>query len=213
MSTPRQRAANRANAAKSTGPRTPAGKAASSANALKSGIYAKSPVIPGENPADLEALRRQFHDRYQPQDPTEHRLVESLISNTWELQRLEKCRTQMWDRFISTNIDFDDFDAAHNLSDVFPRNEDHFTRLQRNINSCERNFHRSLTALQRLQSSRKPADPKPISQESASFRQKISHPAPQPPSAPLTPVPSHPYADISQSNVENEIRQGDLSRP
>ena len=45
MASQKQTEANRLNAQKSTGPRSPEGKAASSMNALKSGIDAKSQII------------------------------------------------------------------------------------------------------------------------------------------------------------------------
>jgi hypothetical protein len=53
MSTRKQRAASRANAQKSTGPRTEAGKAASRFNALKHGIDAKQQVTATESAEDL----------------------------------------------------------------------------------------------------------------------------------------------------------------
>ena len=56
MSTLRQIEANRRNAQKSTGPTSVTGKAASSMNALKTGINAKSFVLPYENVADLQQL-------------------------------------------------------------------------------------------------------------------------------------------------------------
>ena len=46
MATEKQIAANRRNAAKSTGPRSPEGKARSSMNALKSGVDAEAEIIP-----------------------------------------------------------------------------------------------------------------------------------------------------------------------
>lgn len=46
MATEKQIAANRRNALKSTGPRTPEGKARSRWNALKHGILAKAVVAP-----------------------------------------------------------------------------------------------------------------------------------------------------------------------
>jgi hypothetical protein len=45
----RKRAANRANARKSTGPRTPEGKARSSRNAISHGIYCQNLLLPGED--------------------------------------------------------------------------------------------------------------------------------------------------------------------
>ena len=66
MSTLRQIEANRRNAQKSTGPTSVTGKAASSMNALKTGIHAKSLVLPSEKPADLE----QLIDEYYQQPPS-----------------------------------------------------------------------------------------------------------------------------------------------
>ena len=66
MSTLSQIEANRRNAQHSTGPRTAEGKAASSMNALKSGIDAESSVIPGEDPADLAAITARLYHSCQP---------------------------------------------------------------------------------------------------------------------------------------------------
>ena len=49
MSTPAQIQANRQNAQKSTGPRTPQGKAVVAQNALKHGLLARQAVIVGED--------------------------------------------------------------------------------------------------------------------------------------------------------------------
>ena len=186
MATDRQIAANRANALKSTGPRTPEGKAASSANALKSGIYARDTVVAGEDPARLEALRDSLYETHRPEHADERILVDSIISNAWSLERLRKCQTQLWDRMMRTGEQ--NYDPAHNLSNAFPRNEDHFIKLQRLINAADRGFHRALTGLLRLQKERRPlpnVESKPASPKLGSFRQK-----PSPPRPPLiTPSP------------------------
>ena len=57
MTSEKQAAANRRNAAKSTGPQTESGKARSSGNALKHGLSAEQVVIFGEDPA---AFARAF---------------------------------------------------------------------------------------------------------------------------------------------------------
>ena len=57
MSTIKQIEANRANALRSTGPRTEAGKAASSGNALRHGFTARRVVIEGEDPVLFDRLR------------------------------------------------------------------------------------------------------------------------------------------------------------
>lgn len=92
----KQLAANRANARKSTGPRTPEGKARSSQNALKSGLYAQGLIIGYELASDLEALIAQFTDEYHPTTPTERSLVDQLIHYEWLLRRYRWLDTEVW---------------------------------------------------------------------------------------------------------------------
>src|SRR3954470_484614 len=51
---PARLAANRANSKRSTGPRSPAGKAVSKFNGLVHGMRAESDILPGEDPAELD---------------------------------------------------------------------------------------------------------------------------------------------------------------
>src|SRR5438045_3231911 len=62
----RKLAANRANAAKSTGPRTDAGKRASSLNAVAHGLTAHTALLPGEDAVELEALSREMFEAHRP---------------------------------------------------------------------------------------------------------------------------------------------------
>ena len=57
--------ANQANAARSTGPKTPDGKERSRANAYKHGLTA-SVVMPEEDAAEVERLNRAFLDELKP---------------------------------------------------------------------------------------------------------------------------------------------------
>ena len=61
--------ANRLNSKKSSGPTSPAGKAASSLNALTSAIHAASHIVRGEDPTELEALTAAFLLHHQPAGP------------------------------------------------------------------------------------------------------------------------------------------------
>ena len=87
MATLKQIEANRLNARKSTGPRTHAGKSASSRNALKTGLYAQGNIIGYEDVTALEELERQFTAEHHPVTPTERSLVDSLIHLEWMLRR------------------------------------------------------------------------------------------------------------------------------
>ena len=53
----------------SGGPRSPEGKAKSSKNATKAGIFSKSPVLGDERPKDWQALRQGLWDSSSPLAP------------------------------------------------------------------------------------------------------------------------------------------------
>ena len=80
MSTDRQIEANRLNAQHSTGPSTPEGRAAVRLNGLKYGLYAETLILPGEDPAEFEALLDRLDAEHQPATPTEEIFV-SQIAN------------------------------------------------------------------------------------------------------------------------------------
>src|SRR5689334_13695065 len=103
MATEAQIEANRANAQKSSGPQTGEGKARSSMNALKSGIYSKSTVIRGENPADLDELAAEFENHFRPATPQERVQVDVLIRCAWRGRRYDRAESQLW------NFTIDDF--------------------------------------------------------------------------------------------------------
>jgi hypothetical protein len=88
MASERQIRANRLNAQKSTGPRTNAGKAASSKNALRHGLTAQQVVLEGEDVAMFQALRDRFLREFQPAGAMEEFLVERLIGLAWRLRRV-----------------------------------------------------------------------------------------------------------------------------
>src|SRR5947209_15620412 len=88
MSTERQIAANQLNAQKSTGPRTPEGRAAVRLNGVKHGITAQTLVLKGEREEDFTALLDSYQAEHQPSTPTEEALVLQLAMATWRLRRL-----------------------------------------------------------------------------------------------------------------------------
>jgi hypothetical protein len=94
MATPAQIQANRLNAQRSTGPRTPSGRDASRFNALKHGIDAHSLTIPGEDPAELEALALDYHRRFRPDGPMEAFFVETLVKSDWDRRRYARIEAQ-----------------------------------------------------------------------------------------------------------------------
>ena len=88
MTSPKQVAANRRNALRSTGPRTPAGKALSSLNALKHGVLSGEVLLPSEEKTTLEELRQRIRIELRPVGELERFLVDRIVANAWRLRRL-----------------------------------------------------------------------------------------------------------------------------
>ena len=87
MASERQLAANRRNAAMSTGPRTPSGKLRSRANALQHGLMAETVVPVLEDADEYRAFEAAIAADYQPQTAVERHLVARLTSLLWRLRR------------------------------------------------------------------------------------------------------------------------------
>jgi hypothetical protein len=154
MSTAKQTAANRLNAQKSTGPRSAQGKAASRANSLKTGLYARSQIIAGEDPAELRALADQYFLRWGPATPEESFLVATLVDSDWLLRRYSLADAKIWDYQGDADCVRDN-PNGNGLN--FIRCRDYFPLLQRRIDSAQRSFHRALHDLERLQTKRRAA--------------------------------------------------------
>jgi hypothetical protein len=88
MASTEQLKANKANAQKSTGPRSQRGKERSRLNARKHGLTAKLLVIGDEDPAEFVELRAALIEQYDPQGPAECEFVEYLAGLYWRLRRV-----------------------------------------------------------------------------------------------------------------------------
>jgi hypothetical protein len=88
MATEKQFEANRLNAQKSTGPKTPEGRAAVRLNGVKHGLTAETIILKGESEADFTQLFDSLEAEHDPVTPTEEALVVQLAMATWRLRRL-----------------------------------------------------------------------------------------------------------------------------
>ena len=138
MATPAQVAANQANSQLSTGPKSPVTKARSSRNSFKHGLYAKALVLPGEDPAELEQLRASLRAEHQPANTTEDILVNELAENFWRIRRMREREA-----------------VAMQPEDIqFWLESGLLVLVQRTMASAQREFHRALADLRRLQKDR-----------------------------------------------------------
>ena len=79
--------ANRQNAQKSTGPKTPQGKAVVSKNAMKHELLSKEVLMAHESKADFLAFARKMQAELLPMSELEELLVDRIISTVWRLRR------------------------------------------------------------------------------------------------------------------------------
>jgi hypothetical protein len=103
MTSEAQILANRRNAQKSTGPRTPQGKAAVSQNAVKQGLLTRHDVISSESQADFDLYRQQILDELAPVSPMESMLAERIVCLSWRLKRVCRIQNQTIDALNAAN--------------------------------------------------------------------------------------------------------------
>lgn len=90
--------ANRRNAKKSTGPRSPRGKAHSSRNALKHGLFARPRMefaLLGEDASQYEELKTALSAEYKPLGVLEELEVEQILECWWNLRRAKRYETAL----------------------------------------------------------------------------------------------------------------------
>ena len=102
--------ASRKNARRSTGPRTPAGKAVVRWNALKHGLLAKEVVIRAgggkESKSEFQNLFAKLTEDLRPEGMLEEVLVEKIAVCYWRLRRVIRCETGE----IRSSLDTYEFD-------------------------------------------------------------------------------------------------------
>ena len=81
MTTERQVAANRVNASRSTGPRTPEGKARVALNAIKHGLFSRESLVKGESQVDLLDFGKRLRAQLAPVGELELLLADRIVSN------------------------------------------------------------------------------------------------------------------------------------
>src|SRR5262249_11813564 len=96
MTSERQKAANRANARHSTGPKTPAGKAVVRLNACRHGLLARDVVLPGEDADAFEDLWNRVRAHHSPEGPLEEYYVDRVVNIMWRLQRAGRAEAALF---------------------------------------------------------------------------------------------------------------------
>ena len=189
MSTRAQRRAARLNSEKSTGPRTPQGRAASSLNAVRHGLCSQQAVLPGEDGDALNDLSREFHKSIRPVGPQELYCVEKMILAYWRMRRIGAMECEIF------QAPADDDETPNPIA----TREKRLALLIRYETSLQRIYDRSHAEVRKLQAMRGNTNEPPIPYETPTIEtenpttgfvsQKPENPsAPAPQNAPEVPI-------------------------
>ncbi len=162
MSSQAQIDANRLNAQKSTGPRTPEGRAAVRLNGVTHGLTASTLVLQGESESDFHAIFDSLEAEHQPTTPTEELLVSQLAMASWRLRRLYHMEAgficvrliDLADTIKGKYKELDPGDRQAIVADRDAQGPNTLANLSRLEARIERSFYRALHELQRLRKER-----------------------------------------------------------
>ena len=191
MPSEKQIAANRRNAQKSTGPRTPEGIAISSQNALKTGVHAESQIIRGENTQAFQSLTAEYYAEYRPCTPSQRALVDTMISSEWLLRRLRRVEADIWNQGLQFIEDSPFQPKDHPEASAYSTQEETLARLQRRLDALDRAWHRALKALRQLQTGEAESAGQPAAGLNTVDKQALS-----PQIGFVPPILPHPAPDL-----------------
>jgi hypothetical protein len=137
MATPSQVAANQANAAHSTGPRTEEGKNKTRGNATRHGLCSTTPVMSDEDQSVFNLMHDGLLAEHCPATPTEEMLVFKMAVNFFSFARAEN--------FLSARLG-----SSDDLGD-----SKEVALMMRYQNAADRHFNRNLSDLRQIQKERR----------------------------------------------------------
>ncbi len=141
MASAAQIVANRANAQLSTGPTSDPGKASVAQNRVTHGLSSRGFfLLPGEDPAQYQALLTAFGAEYQADGPTAAFLVTELAQSEWRLRRISAIEGSLLSGDVSSLIDLFRSDSA----------EQALAKLGRYETRIRRDWYRALAELRAL---------------------------------------------------------------
>jgi hypothetical protein len=173
----KQQKANRRNAQRSSGPKTSAGKAAASRNALTYGLRARTLILPEEDPGEYRQLCADLETEWQPQTSSERFYLEMMSTSHWLLARADSSERRIHQMDLRLDME------GALLDRVAARR----ARLQRSYTAA-------MHELQQLQKQRQAQRPQPAQSEAR--QTQPTAPAGQPP----TPPPGYVMSDAAEDH-------------
>src|SRR5947208_1795797 len=179
MATTAQIFANQENSKRSTGPRTPEGKAASSHNATADGFFAADPVLPSEDRNHFNGLLEGYKSDFEPTTAHEEFLVSQMAGARWKLDRVERIEVAI---FTALDNQGDPATADARMAEAllekdFARG---LARLERARTILERTYHRSIRELRATRKEQNEANSTQTAEKKFEKLLKKMHEAPLP---------------------------------
>jgi hypothetical protein len=171
--------ANQANALKSTGPKTEAGKKRSSLNATRSRLHGQIECLPAEDLAIYHQLLDEVIAEYNPVGPTERFHATSAAQSMWRLQRAAALEQGIFAAGFREKIDAIDsgipeVDSSLAASATFLERAKELALLTTYETRIRRALEKDLAALKALQTERKAKHEEAVEQAVAFTKYAIS---------------------------------------
>jgi hypothetical protein len=181
----KQQEANRNNAQHSTGPTTPAGKAAIRFNALTYGLRTRATMLPDENAADYSQLWDELEAYWQPKTRIERCYLETMVTSQWLLKRVAESEQKIY-LYIAFG-------------------EQQFKMLAyvaKQRAQLERSFRTAIADMQQSQKERQASQPQPAQTSPSPQGHPLAGPAPNPGerSSPSAPPPEYVMSEGAQAH-------------
>src|ERR1700678_3116634 len=136
--------ASRINGAKSQGPKTEEGKAVSSRNAVKHGLYCSvKTMVAAENAEEFAGFHRELYKHFAPSDSYQIVLVEKIIGSLWRRRACED---------ILSGMLHPDRSKWETVNDQFRRNQREIDSAFRILRSLDRAVDAAKRELKTLKS-------------------------------------------------------------
>jgi hypothetical protein len=147
---------------KSTGNRTPEGKAASSLNALRHGLTGRVVVLPTEDMNIYRAFCKELMADLAPETPLERQYAQTFCDTQWRLNRARSYEDSMlalghFEHADSLDVEDPQILAALTAAKVFRENSKAFVNLSLYEQRLQRAQKEALHQLEELQTKRRAA--------------------------------------------------------
>jgi hypothetical protein len=205
MASAKQLAANRANAEKSTGPRTEAGKRIARMNSTTHGLSGHTVLKTPEQDAAYKTYYHRLMPDLAPANAIEQDFAERIVHDSWRIHHASAIESNL---YAMADPAFDTGNAAQddalNDAHTYQLNDRAINLLSLYQQRLQRSIHRDLEMLRKMQKDRKAAG-QIAAKQSAPTLQLIDKPAPQPvigsvcPAPLLDPAPPPPAASSDPS--------------